>query len=95
LPSVDFDKFNKYSYLFDESKYLPDFQPVQKMSPIKKEFAQQNLTMIVNYDPISSIGDPVAYSRSNARRAEIMRSKARGGDDELTIGEKEKLRQMI
>jgi len=53
LPSVDFDKFNKYSYLFDESKYLPDFQPVQKMSPIKKEFAQQNLTMIVNYDPIS------------------------------------------
>lgn len=45
--------------------------------------------MIVTFDPISSIGDPVAYSRNNARRAEIMRTKARGGDDELTIGEKE------
>ena len=51
--------------------------------------------MIVNLDPISSIGDPIVYSRNNARRAEIMRIKARGGDDELTIGEKEKLRLKI
>ncbi len=51
--------------------------------------------MIVNHDPISSIGDPIAFSRNNARKAEILRTQARGGDDELTIKEKEKLRQMI
>lgn len=28
LPSVDFDKFSKYSYLFDEANMMPDVQPI-------------------------------------------------------------------
>lgn len=51
--------------------------------------------MIVNLDPISSIGDPIAFSRNNARKAEIMRMQARGGNEELSMMEKDKLRQMI
>jgi hypothetical protein len=44
LPSVDFNKFNKYSYLFDESNYLPDDywsnKLEKKQSPMKKDYNQ-------------------------------------------------------
>ncbi len=49
----------------------------------------------MTHDPLSQIADPIANSRSYAKKAEIARRQGRGGEDELTIKEKERLREMI